>query len=237
MKKPRKRPPFFDSLNCAVEGLLYVIKTQRNMRLHLIIGIVALIAAVMLRLDGVDFVLVSAAILLVLFSEMLNTAIELQIDLISEAYHPLAKVIKDICAGAVLLVSIFALLVAYLILVKKFDEPIQISIAKLQASPWNISLMCLIVVVIISILIKLFLHKGTPFHGGMPSAHTAVAFAIWVLVSLMSGSTIITVLTLFGALMVGHSRVALGAHNSLEVIVGALLGSTLTLFLYQLIMR
>jgi len=117
--KKRKRPPFFDSLNCAVEGLLYVIKTQRSMRLHLIIGIFVLIAAVMLRLDGVDFILVSTAILLVLFSEMFNTAIELQIDLISEAYHPLAKIIKDICAGAVLLVSIFALLVAYLIIVKK----------------------------------------------------------------------------------------------------------------------
>lgn len=232
-----KRPIFFDSLNCAIEGLIYVIKTQRNMRLHLILGVIAMIAAVLLRLDGVDFILVCLAVLLVLFSEVMNTAIELQIDLISESYHPLAKIIKDICAGAVLLTTVFALLVGYLILAKKFDTPIQIGITRLQASPWNISFICLLVVIVVSILIKIIMHRGTPFYGGMPSAHSGMAFGIWVLVLLMSNSTIIGVLSFVAALMVAQSRVALGAHSIGEVVVGALVGSFVTLMLYQLIMQ
>ena len=135
--------PFFDSLNCAIEGLIYVVKTQRNMQLHLFLGLVALVAGVLLSLNGIEFILVCLAIFLVLFTEVLNTAIELQIDLVSERYHPLAKIVKDLCAGAVLLASIFAILIGYFILVKKFEVPMQFGISKLQSSPWNISFFCL----------------------------------------------------------------------------------------------
>jgi len=235
--KSKKKAPFFDSLNCAVEGLIYVIKTQRNMRLHLILGILVMIFGLVLRLDGIDFILVCLAILLVLFSEVMNTAIELQIDLISESYHPLAKIVKDICAGAVLLTSVFALLVAYLVVAKKLNDPIELSIVRLQASAWHISFICLLVVVVASILLKIFLHRGTPFHGGMPSAHAGVAFGIWVLISLLSTSTIVAFLSLVGALMVAQSRVALKAHTIWEVLVGALLGSLITLTMFQVIMQ
>jgi diacylglycerol kinase (ATP) len=234
-RKERERPPFFDSLNCAVEGLVYVIKTQRNMQVHLAISVFVLIAGILLHLDGTDFILVSLAIVMVLFSEMINTAIELQVDLISEKYHPIAKIIKDICAGAVLVSSLFAILVGYLIVAKKFDQPIQEVIHGIQASPWNISLICLVGVVVASILIKALLHRGTPFHGGMPSAHTGVAFAIWMLVTLIAESTLVSALTLFAAVLVAQSRVALKAHTLWEVAAGALLGALTTLFLYQLI--
>lgn len=230
-----KRSPFVDSFNCAVEGIIYVIKTQRNMRVHLILGILALIAGIFLRLDGTDFLFVCLAIVLVLFSEMLNTGVELQIDLISETYHPLAKIIKDIFAGAVLLASVFALLVAYLIIAKKFDIPIQLGITRLQASSWNLSFICLLMVLVTAILLKVILHRGTPFYGGMPSVHAALAFGIWMLITLISKSTLITILSLMAAAMVAQSRVVMGAHSVKEVVVGALLGSLATLTLYQLI--
>jgi len=227
--------PFFDSLNCAIEGLIYVVKTQRNMRLHLLLGSVALVAGVLLSLNVVEFILVCLAIFLVLFTEVLNTAIELQIDLVSERYHPLAKIVKDICAGAVLLASVFAILVGYFILVRKLEVPLQIGISKLQISPWNISFFCLMAVVLASILLKIFFNRGTPFYGGMPSAHTAVAFGIWVLVTLLTSSSIVSLLVLVGALMVAQSRVAIGAHSWMEAFAGALIGSLITLTLYQLI--
>lgn len=230
-----KRSSFVESFNCAIEGLIYVIKTQRNMRVHLLLAIFALICGVVLRLDGIDFLFVCLAITLVLWSEMMNTGVELQIDLISETYHPLAKIVKDIFAGAVLLASTFAVLVAYLILAKKFDIPVQIGISRIQASPWNISFICLTIVLVVAILMKILLQRGTPFYGGMPSVHAAVAFGIWILVTLLSASTIIAILSLVVALMVAQNRVTMGAHNYKEVAVGALLGSLLSLTLYQLI--
>lgn len=232
-----KRSAFVDSFNCAVEGIIYVIKTQRNMRVHLMLGILALIAGIFLRLDGTDFLFVCLAIVLVLFSEMLNTGVELQIDLISETYHPLAKIIKDIFAGTVLLASVFALLVAYLIIAKKFDIPIQLGITRLQASSWNLSFICLLMVLVAAILLKVILHRGTPFYGGMPSVHASLAFGIWMLITLISKSTLITILSLMAAAMVAQSRVVMGAHSVKEVVVGALLGSLATLTLYQFIIQ
>lgn len=238
VKKVKEAPefPFFDSLNCAMEGLIYVVKTQRNMRMHLCIAVLVVVASLLLKLDGTEFILVCLAIVFVLFTEMINTAIELQVDLISDRYHPIAKNVKDVCAGAVLLASGFAILVAYLIVAKKFDEPIQDLIHGLHASPWNISLACLGVIVAVSVLLKIFLQKGTPFHGGMPSAHTGVAFGIWMLVTLLSESTLISALSLFAALIIAQSRIALKAHTIWEVAVGALVGSLITLILYQVIM-
>lgn len=230
-----KRSSFTDSFNCAVEGLIYVIKTQRNMRIHLVLGVLALIAGVILRLDGVDFLFVCLAIVLVLWSEIMNTGVELQIDLISETYHPLAKIVKDIFAGAVLLSSLFALLVGYLIIAKKFDIPFQVGIERIQASRWNISFICLLAVGVAAVLIKLVLHRGTPFYGGMPSVHTALAFSIWMLITLLSHSTIVAILALVAALMVAQNRISMGAHTFWEVAAGALLGSLATLTLYQLI--
>lgn len=228
-------PPFFDSLNCAIEGLIYVTKTQRNMRLHIIVAILVVFIALLLKLDGTDFILVCLAILMVLFSECINTAIELQVDLISDKYHPIAKNIKDVCASSVLLSAGFAMLVGYLIVAKKFDAPIHDYIHGLQASPWNITLACLGIVVGVTLLVKIFYHKGTPFHGGMPSGHTAVAFGIWMLVTMLSESALISALTFVAALIIAQSRIALKAHTIFEVVVGALLGSLVTLVIYQII--
>ncbi len=226
--------PFIDSFNCAIEGLIYIVKTQRNMRIHFILAIFVLIAALLLQLDGTDFILVCLAILMVLFSEAINTAIELHVDLVSEKYHPVAKNVKDICAGAVLLSCGFAILVGYLILAKKFDEPIRATIHGIHASPWNISLACLGIVVVASILLKILLHRGTPFYGGMPSAHSGIAFSIWMLVTLMSMSTLISALAFVSALLIAQSRIALKAHTLWEVTAGALLGSFVTLTLFQI---
>ena len=234
---PAKKSPFIDSFNCAVEGIIYVIKTQRNMRIHLVLGILALVAGIIVRLDGTDFLFVCLAIMLVLLAEILNTGVELMIDLISETYHPLAKIVKDIFAGVVLLASVFAIFVGYLIIAKKFDIPIQVGIYRIQASRWNISFVCLLAVLVVSILIKIVLHRGTPFYGGMPSVHSALAFAIWMLATLISKSTIVGVLTFVAALMVAQSRVVMGPHSVKEVVAGALVGSLATLTLFQLIIQ
>lgn len=109
--------------NVAIEGVIYAVKTQRHMRYHLFAALAALILGLALNISRTDFILLCMAIVLVLITEMLNTAIETMVDMISEEYHPKAKNAKDIAAGVVLIASIGSLMLAYLILYPRSKKP------------------------------------------------------------------------------------------------------------------
>jgi diacylglycerol kinase len=87
----------------------YVVRTQRNMRVHLLAGSAAIVAGLVLRIGAADWACVLMAIGLVLTAETLNTVVEALTDLCTDGYHPLAKIAKDAAAGAVLIASAAAL--------------------------------------------------------------------------------------------------------------------------------
>lgn len=101
-----------DSFAWAWEGLVYSFWTQRNMRIHGAIALLVVIAALLLRLPPLEFLLVITAVFIVLVTEAINTAIESAIDLFSPQYHPAARNAKNAAAGAVLLSAVFSLIIA-----------------------------------------------------------------------------------------------------------------------------
>lgn len=93
---------------CALKGVEDAISTQRHLRAHIVVaGFVALFG-LLLELPHVDLVLLLMAIALVIITELLNTAVELTVDLVSPAFHPIARRAKDIAAGAVLIAALVA---------------------------------------------------------------------------------------------------------------------------------
>lgn len=106
------RATFLHSFVYAWDGVCYVVHTQRNMRVHLTLGVLAVALGIYLRVSPVEWGLVFVAIALVLVSEMMNTVVEAVVDLASPHYHPLAKVAKDAAAGAVLLNALLAVIIA-----------------------------------------------------------------------------------------------------------------------------
>jgi diacylglycerol kinase len=106
------RPGFWRSFSFAGQGVWHVIRTQRNMRVHLAAALAAVAAGVILRITAADWAAVLAVIGLVLTAETLNTVVEALVDLSTDEYHPLAKAAKDMAAGAVLISSAAAVGVA-----------------------------------------------------------------------------------------------------------------------------
>jgi diacylglycerol kinase (ATP) len=109
------RRRFWESFNHAVNGITYATRTQRNMRAHFIVALLVLIAALLLRLDRYYVVALIITIAFVLSLELINTSVEAIVDLLTVAHHPLAKTAKDTAAGAVLVASIAAVFVGYLV--------------------------------------------------------------------------------------------------------------------------
>ena len=118
--EPIRPKGFIGSVNCAIEGILWAAKTQRHMLFHLVAAILVLIGALALDISLHEFALLALAIILVLFAELVNTAIELIIDLVAPDFHPLAQRAKDVAAGAVLFASGGALILGYLALSRHF---------------------------------------------------------------------------------------------------------------------
>jgi diacylglycerol kinase len=106
------RPGFARSFSFAGQGVWHVIRTQRNMRVHLLAALAAIAAGLALRIDAADWACILMVIGLVLTAETLNTVVEAVVDLCTDEFHPLAKAAKDMAAGAVLISSAAAVGVA-----------------------------------------------------------------------------------------------------------------------------
>lgn len=218
-----------DKANVAIEGIIYAVKTQRHMQYHLFAALAALVLSLLLNISRTDFILLCMAIVLVLVTEMLNTAIEVTVDMISDAYHPLAKTAKDVAAGVVLIASIGALTLAYLILYPALKLAISRGVWQIAKTQDDVvAFVALMVVVIIVVIIKAFVGKGEPLRGGMPSGHAAVSFSVWTAAVYLTRSLPIALLTCLLAVMVSWSRWSSGIHRPLEVVAGALLGAGVT---------
>lgn len=102
---------FIAGFGFAFSGLWYVLRTQTNARVHIAIAILAILLGIVLRISAIEFAMVFVAITGVFIAEMFNTVFELCIDLASPNYHPLAKIAKDVAAGAVLLSAILSVVI------------------------------------------------------------------------------------------------------------------------------
>ena len=108
---------FLNSFVYAWRGLVYAVRTQRNARVHMVLGTVAIILGLLLRISPVEFAMIFVAITLVFIAEMFNTVAEACIDMVTTEYHPLARVAKDVAAGAVLLNAMLSVVIALLVFV------------------------------------------------------------------------------------------------------------------------
>lgn len=105
------------SFGCAFEGVTHVVRTQRNFRIQLGIAGIALAAGIVLGLSSLELAVVGLAAAFVLFAEIVNTVVEVVVDLITLNYEPRAKVAKDVSAGAVVVAAITSVFVAVLVFV------------------------------------------------------------------------------------------------------------------------
>ena len=224
-----------ESLNCAIEGIIYAVRHQRHIRYFFAIAAEALFLSLVLNLPSTEFVLFSLSIVLLLFAEMINTAIETTIDIVcGKKYNALAKTAKDVSAGAVLISSIGAFIMGYIIFSKYLVGPISIGLQAGKGFAGHIAVVALLIVLISVVATKAYFGKGTPLHGGMPSGHSAVAFSLWASVVLLTLDPVVTLFTFIMAVMVSQSRLIAGIHTKSEVFLGALLGIGLTFLIFYI---
>jgi diacylglycerol kinase (ATP) len=235
---PRRAPSLFDSFNYAFEGIIHVLRTQRNLRIHFAVAVAVLGAALYFDVTKIELIALLLSITFVLIAEMLNSAIEGAIDISTTSFDPNAKLAKDVAAGAVLIASVNAVAVGYLVFAGKTAGKSSRLLDKIVDGPAERTAIALVLTVIVVIATKAWTGRGTPLRGGLPSGHAAIAFAGWIAVTWLVGGNhrfAISAVAFVMAMLVAQTRIEAGIHSGLEVLYGGALGALVTLVCFQLL--
>ena len=237
MSSPRRAPSLLESFNYSLEGVIHALRTQRNMRIHFLVAAVVLVVAFAAGVTNYELIALLLSIAFVLIAEMINTAIESAIDTATTSFDPHAKLAKDIAAGAVLIATVNAVAVGYIVFARRLSDPSSRLIDRVRNAPIDLTLIALVVTILIVIGTKALTGRGTPLRGGLPSGHAALAFSGWMAATYVVGDAhhrfLISTITLIMALLVAQTRVESGVHSALEVLYGSVLGALVTLVLFQ----
>lgn len=220
----------WESFAHAFEGLSHVMWTQRHVRVQFIMVVMVIMLSYYSKIDALRVLFVMSAIALVLIAEFFNTAIEVVVNMITEVYHPLAKIAKDVAAAGVLIASTYALIVGCTVFLNnekigalsKGLMPISKVIDQPFVPPVWVIFMGILVLSIIVALSKIRVGHGTILRGGAVSGHTAVAFLLFAFICIYSGYNIyISAFAFLLAFLVAQSRVEGRIHTLQEVLLGA----------------
>src|SRR3954454_20254468 len=119
LKGRRPQGRFLRSFPFAIAGFLHALRNERNMKIHSVVAVIVIILAWIYDLSSIEWMFISFAICGVLAFELVNTAIERVVDLVTEDFHSLAKQAKDVAAGAVLLYAILSVVIGCIIFLPK----------------------------------------------------------------------------------------------------------------------
>ncbi|MGL5507744.1 MAG: diacylglycerol kinase [Paraclostridium sp.] len=234
MKEKKARQSIVKAFNAAIEGIIYTFKKERNMKIHYFVALAILMSSLFFDFSKIEMILLLFTISLVVISEMFNTAIEKTVDMITDEFHPLAKIAKDVAAGGVLIASLNAIVVGYILFYDKLDSIGQSVFYSIRKSELHITLICIVVVLIAVVVVKALTATGTPLRGGMPSGHAALAFALATCVAFMTERVVAATLAYLMAALVAQSRIEGKIHSFWETIAGALLGILVALLITQI---
>ena len=221
-----------DSANFAIEGILFAAKTQRHLRCHLYSAVTVLILSYILGVQRHDFLIIAVTVIIVLLAEMMNTAVEFLVDMVSPEYSEKARIAKDVAAGAVLITAFGAIVIGYIILFPYVNTAFDSGVFIAKHTLNEIALISLVIVLILVVMLKARYGKGHPLRGGMPSGHSALAFSLWLALTIITESFSVSLIVFILAAIIAQSRVAVKVHTPVEVMLGALLGMGVTLLLF-----
>lgn len=221
-----------DSFNHAIAGFIHAIRTQRNMQIHLTAAILVLAFSLFFDLSRIELGLVILAISFVIFAELINTAVEVIIDILSQEYSFKARIAKNISAAAVVIAAGNAIFIAYLVFINKAQELSLNLIFNIRHEPLHLIFITLSLIFILVIALKSIFSSGTPLKGGIVSGHAALAASSVLIIWFLTRSLIAFTLASVLAFLTAQSRLEAGTHSFKEIVLGTLLGSIIAFIIF-----
>lgn len=232
-----KNSNFIDAWRNAFSGIIYAVTTQSNIKKQLLIAVVVMLVSLFFNLTKAEFLCLIFTVVLIIFAEMINTAIETVVDLYTDLYHPKAKIAKDVGAGAVVITAINALIVAYFLFFEKISTIGLALIDEITQSPVHLAFVAIALILILIVALKAAATTGKHKFvkkDFMPSGQTAMAFGALTIIWLTTRNVVIFTLSLVLAIIIALNRYENNKRTKSEIIVGACFGVLVVVLLYGL---
>lgn len=214
------------SFQYALTGIIHALSTQRNMRIHFAIALFVMLLSLIVGVNRWEALLLFVAITLVIITELFNTAIEAVVDMATEEYHPLAKIAKDVAAGAVFLTAGLAIAIGMTVFIPYVYDPAQATLAKKFYTPDVGAVFMLGLVLFATILLKALAHYRR--WRISPSLTTSLAVCIVLLVWVMTLHLLVSLLVTILCLLFVGSRLRIQPEWP-PILWGAVVGGLMTL--------
>ncbi len=218
------------SFRYAYDGLKYAFDTQRNMKFHFVVAFLVLLLALVCGLGRTDILFILMAVTLMFVTELINTAIEKTVDLVTPDIHPLAKIAKDVAAASVLVSAVFALFVGFIVFYEPLDRVFSSAhIGVKSMNPANIWVFVTLIILVVVVIESRFSDKGKFVK---PSLFAAISFSIATLISIYVELTFVALLAFT---LAGMSFVLLydkKARSGISLVFGACLGVLVTFLIF-----
>lgn len=242
MKKDEQRTSnrnFLDSCLNAINGIVYATTTQGNIKKQLIIIVLVLLVSLFFNLSRLEFLCLVFAIMLVIITEMINTGIETLVDLYTDIYHPKAKIAKDVGAGAVVIASLNAVIVAYFLFFDKIAIQGITVLESIVSTPTHLAFTTIVFTLIAIIALKatnIVRKKKDITNKFVPSGHAILSFAIATIIWLSTKNMIAYTLALILSILLCVNRVENKHRTWGEIAFGAFIGLAIIIIMYGLIL-
>lgn len=236
LDNPHKNKTWFSATKNAINGIIHAFKTERNLRIDYVIGVLVLFLSLFFDFSKVELICLVVTIGFVIFAEMINSVVEYVVNLITVEYNINAKAAKDIAAGGVLFASGIAAVVAYLLFVDKIRVASTTLLHTVLSSRAHMLVTILFVVVILVIILKGIFSKDEKnnYVKSMPSARVTISFALATYLFIITKSFIVGAVAFVLSIMVSSIKRENDKTTILQIILSAALGILAVLAVYQL---
>ncbi|MEI7026699.1 diacylglycerol kinase [Paenibacillus sp. y28] len=222
---------FRRSFRYAYEGIKYALATQQNMKFHFLVAVLVLVLALAMELTKTDILFLLLAVTLVIVTELINTAVEKAVDLAMPDQHPVAKIAKDVAAASVLVSAVFAVVTGMIV----FFSPLDRLLVNLRAKgPLTAAGVWLVLALVMLIVIAVQTRFSRNRVSMRPSLLSAVASAVFTLVSILGSQTLIVLLCAGLAVLVLFVLYEKKSRSAASLLAGSVLGGGIVLLVFAM---
>ncbi len=231
-----KNKTFFSATKNALNGIIHAFKTERNLRIDYLIGALVLIVSLFFDFTKIELICLVITVGFVIFAEMINSTVEYIVNLVKTEYDLNAKAAKDIAAGGVLIASIIAVIVAYILFVDKIKQASTELLAAVLSSKAHMLVTILFIVTILVVILKgvFSKDKDNNYVKAFPSARVAISFALSTYLFIITQNLIVGGVALALSFIVSSIKRENDKTTIIQIVLSALLGILLVVSVYQL---
>lgn len=231
----KKNKTFFSASKNALNGIIHMFKTEKNLRIDYILGGIVFILSLFFNFTKSEYVCLILTVGFVIFAEMINTAVEYVVNLISKEYNENARIAKDIAAGGVLFSSMCAVAVAYFLFIDKIRLASTAILTTVLNSKTHMLVTILFIVLVLSVILKgIFSKKNANYIKAFPSARVMISFSLATYLFIITKNLLVAGISLILCIFISSFKIEKDHVKLIYVILSALIGILLVLIIYQL---